>query len=175
MTALLHVQSGGRIPVILAIAMFQTMKQAFGLDWDITWQGINVADRASAAAGDITIQFGDATVLAIEVTERQIDRARVEATFNSKVLTHRLTDYLFLHGDFAPEAAALELARRYFGQGHEMNFLPVRAWLLHALVTIGSRYRPVFTAHVLGLLGERDVPAALKRAWNENIRAVLEV
>ena len=162
LTDLLKVQSGGRMPVILAIAMFQTIKQAFGLDWQIEWQGINVADRASDTGGDITIQSDGATVLSVEVTERLIDRARVEATFNTKILTHHLTDYLFLYGDTPPEPVARELAKRYFGQGHEMNFLSVRAWLLHSLVTIGSRFRPDF------------IPTSLKRAWNDKVRAVLE-
>ena len=174
LTDLLKVQSGGRMPVILAIAMFQTIKQAFGLDWQIEWQGINVADRASDTGGDITIQSDGATVLSVEVTERLIDRARVEATFNTKILTHHLTDYLFLYGDTPPEPVARELAKRYFGQGHEMNFLSVRAWLLHSLVTIGSRFRPDFMVRILTLLKERDIPTSLKRAWNDKVRAVLE-
>jgi hypothetical protein len=174
LTALLKVPSGGRFPVILAIAMFQTIQRAFNLDWQINWQGINVADRASDVGGDITLGSGDATILSVEVTERPIDRARVEATFNTKILTHHLTDYLFLHGDALPTSDAKALARRYFGQGHEINFLPVKEWLLHSLVTIGSRYRPEFTVHVLALLRARDVPATVKRAWNEKVRAVLD-
>lgn len=173
LTALLRVPSGGRFPVVFAIAMFKTIQQAFGLDWAIEWQGINVADRASDVGGDISIRSDDMTILAVEVTERRIERARVEATFNTKVLTHNLTDYLFLHGDAEPAPEATELAQRYFAQGHEMNFLHAKEWLLHSLVTVGSRYRPNFIVHVLGLLGARDVPVPVKRAWNEAVRAVL--
>jgi hypothetical protein len=126
LTELLKVPSGGRFSVILAIAMFQTIQSAFALDWQIEWQGINVADRASDTGGDITIRSGNTVILSVEVTERPIDRARVEATFNTKVLMHHLTDYLFLHGDALPASDAKDLARRYFGQGHEINFLPVK-------------------------------------------------
>lgn len=171
---LLKVPSGGRFPTVFAIAMFKTIQRAFGLDWQIEWQGINVADKASDVGGDITIRSGDIAILSVEVTERRIERARIEATFNTKVLTHNLMDYLFLHGDAEPALEAKELAQRYFGQGHEMNFLPVKAWLLNSLVTIGSRYRPEFTVNILALLGAKDMPTAVKRAWNEKVRAVLE-
>jgi len=174
LTALLKVPSGGRFPVILAVAMFQTIKLAFELDWQIDWQGINVADRASDTGGDITIRSGETTILSVEVTERPIDRARVEATFNTKVLVHHLTDYLFLHGDAPPAADAKELARRYFAQGHEIGFLSVKEWLSNALVMIGSRHRPSFTVHVLALLRAKDVPVNVKRAWNEKVREVLD-
>jgi hypothetical protein len=174
LTELLKIPSGGRFPLMLAIAMFQTIQRAFDLDWQIDWQGINVADRASDAGGDITVRSGDTTILSVEVTERPIDRARVEATFNTKVLTHHLTDYLFLHGDALPAPDARALARRYFAQGHEIDFRPVKDWLLNSLVTIGSRFRPEFTVNVLALLRAKDVPANVKRAWNEKVRAVLD-
>ena len=174
LTELLRVPSGGRLPVIFSVAMFQTIQRAFGLEWQIEWQAINVADRASDVGGDITIRSGQTIVLSVEVTERTIERARVEATFNTKLLTYNLTDYLFLHGDAEPSPEAKELASRYFGQGYEINFMPVREWLLHTLVTVGSRYRPEFTVQVLALLREKDVPTAVKRAWNEKVRAVLE-
>ena len=154
--------------------MFQTIREAFGLDWEIDWQGINVADRASEVGGDITIRSGGATTLAVEVTDRPIDRARVEATFTSKVLRHNLTDYIFFHGDAAPAADALILARRYFGQGHDMNFVSIRQWLVDALVTVGSRHRPTFTVRLLDLLRDKDVPATMKLAWNEKVRALLD-
>ena len=58
--------SGGRFPVLLTVAMFQTIREAFGLDWEIDWQGIDVADRASEVGGDITIRSGGAATLAVE-------------------------------------------------------------------------------------------------------------
>jgi hypothetical protein len=172
-TGLLRVPSGGRVPVLLAVAMFQTLKEAFGLDWHIEWQGINVSDRASDVAGDITIRSGDSTFLAIEITERPIDRSRVEATFRAKILVHQLQDYMFLHGDAAPADDAQQLAARYFAQGHDIIFIHVRDWLHHGLATVGSRARQTFSAHLLDLLGARDVPASLKLQWNEQLRRLI--
>jgi hypothetical protein len=53
-SALLQVPSGGLMPVLLSVAMFETLKNGFNLAWEIEWQGINVADRASGVGGDIT-------------------------------------------------------------------------------------------------------------------------
>lgn len=174
LTRLLEMPSGGRVPVLFAVAMFRALKKVFALDWEVEWQGINVSDRASDVGGDITIKSGGTVILAVEVTERPIDRPRVEATFNQKVLLYRLTDYLFLHGAMEPTSEARVQARRYFGQGYELNFLPVREWLLHGLTMIGSRHRPEFTAQSIALLTDRDMPTALKLAWNETVRGLIE-
>jgi hypothetical protein len=56
---LLNIPSGGLLPVLLTVAMFNTIRRCFNLDWEVGWQGINVADRASGASGDITIRQGN--------------------------------------------------------------------------------------------------------------------
>jgi hypothetical protein len=170
---LLQVPSGGRLPVLLAVAMFQTLNRCFALNWSIEWQGINVADRASDVGGDITVKSGDEIILAVEVTERPIDRARVQSTFSTKVLRHGINDYLFFFAAAAPTPDARALARQYLGQGHDISFLPVKDWLVSTLGTIGPRCRAEFTVHFLEQLGAADVPAALKLAWNEHIRRLV--
>ncbi|MGE0224157.1 MAG: restriction endonuclease, SacI family [Acetobacteraceae bacterium] len=172
---LLQTQSGGRWPVILSVAMFQTLKHAFNLDWQIEWQGINVADRASDVGGDITVRSSGQPILAVEVTERPIDHARVEATFRTKILPQRLTDYSFFHGDVPPTPHARALARRYFAQGHDISFLAVKDWLVNALATMGTHHRPDFTSQVIAMLRDRDVPGSLRLTWNAKVRMLLEL
>ena len=173
-SGLLQVPSGGRMPVLLAVAMFQTISQCFALNWSVDWQGINVADRASDVGGDITVKQNDETLLSVEVTERPIDRARVLSTFQTKILRHGISDYLFFFSSNAPAPDARMLARQYFGQGHDISFLPVGDWLVHSLGTIGPRCRSYFITNFITLLGARDVPAVLKLAWNDQIRCLLE-
>ncbi len=172
-TQLLLVPSGGRLPVLLAVAMFQTLNRCFSLNWSVEWQGINVADRASDVGGDITIKIGNEIILAVEVTERPIDRARILATFSTKVLRLGISDYLFFFASASPTADARDLARRYLGQGHDISFLPVKDWLVNMLGTIGPRCRAEFTKHFRTLLGFPDVPPVLKRTWNEQIHRLL--
>jgi hypothetical protein len=114
--ALLDTPSGGLLPVLLAVALFQTLNECHELGWEIEWQGINVADRASGAGGDITIRNGGDLHLAIEVTERAVERARVVSTFNTKISRNAIRDYLFLVTR-EPPADAKEAAGQYFGQG----------------------------------------------------------
>ncbi|CAH0313495.1 restriction endonuclease, SacI family [Roseomonas sp. CECT 9278] len=170
---LLQVPSGGRLPVLLAVAMFQTLNQCFSLNWSIEWQGINVADRASDVGGDITIKSGSELILAVEVTERPIDRARVQSTFSTKVLRHGISDYLFFFAAATPTPDARALARQYLGQGHDISFLPVKDWLVSTLGTIGPRCRAEFTVLFIAQLNSTDVPASLKLAWNEHIRRLV--
>jgi hypothetical protein len=169
---LLSTPSGGLLPVLFSVAMFNTIKRCFNLDWEIQWQGINVADRASGAGGDITIRQNQAVVLAVEVTERPIDRSRVVSTFNAKILPHGIADYLFLFGAATPDGGARAAGQQYFSQGHDMSFLPIREWLVNCLGTIGSRCRPIFMDELLGLLDNPSIPAAVKVAFNERVRGL---
>lgn len=170
---LLQVQSGGLMPVLLAVAMFQTIRDCFELDWEIEWQGINVADRASGVGGDITIKRDVSVVLAVEITERLIDRSRVVSTFNTKIAPHGIDDYLFFFSGAVPKDGAREAAKQFFAQGHEINFVPVKDWVMTTLSTIGPRCRRIFTEAVLTLLRERAVPSTLKVAWNDQIRTLI--
>jgi SacI restriction endonuclease len=98
---LLEVKSGGRFASMIATALFQTLSECHQLGWKVDFQGINVADKASGAVGDITIRKGDKIILGVEVTERSIDKGRVTLTFDQKVSPGRLDDYLFIN-DGAP-------------------------------------------------------------------------
>ncbi len=173
-SSLLDTPSGGLLPVVLVVAMFNTIKAYFELHWTIAWQGINVADRPSGAGGDITIKDGDETILAVEVTERLVDSSRLTATFNTKIAPSGIGDYLFLLGTAAPRTDALQQAQRYFAQGHEVNFVHIKEWIFMLLVTTGRRGRSIFNAELLALLDQPDVPQTIKARWNERIDSLLE-
>lgn len=172
--SLLAVPSGGLMPVLLSVAMFQTLNTSFARNWNIQWQGINVADRAAGAGGDITISVAQQTILAVEVTERTIDRARVVSTFTTKILPHAIEDYLFLFSMALPTPDARTTAQQYFAQGHEIGFLPVKLWIVNCLGIVGAQNRRVFIDNLLALLAAPDVPAALKVGWNDCLRNLLE-
>jgi hypothetical protein len=170
---LLEEKSGGLIPVLLAVAMFKTLCQYFNLDWEIQWQGINVADKASGAGGDITIRRAGQVLLAIEVTERPIDCSRVVSTFQTKISPQAIQDYLFLLTKHFPDDDARSMALRYFAQGHDVSFLQVKPWLIHLLGTIGARGRQEFTNRFLELLDSPEVPAWLKVRWNQLVERIV--
>jgi hypothetical protein len=170
---LLDVRSGGRFPLFFTVALFRTIRGAFNLKWEIECQGINVSDKASGAGGDVIIREGDSILLAVEVTERPVDRARVAATFNTKIGPQGIEDYLFVSSNSDPTAEAREATRQYFAQGHEINFLRIREWMIMILATLGVRGRTLFIQEFLQLLGGKDVPAAMKIAWNDVVKSLV--
>lgn len=168
MQGLLDTPSGGRFPVLLVAAAFEAVRAHFGLRWQIECQGINVADGPSGAGGDITIRDGPRILMAAEVTERSVDGARVLATFQAKILPQGIEDYLFFLTRDA-EASAFEHARRYFPQGHEVNFVEVKNGILMTLATLGASGRSAFNRALVARVESGGVPASLKVAWNDEI------
>ncbi|MCL4562347.1 MAG: restriction endonuclease, SacI family [Chloroflexi bacterium] len=166
-SCLLSRPSGGLFPVLLAVCMFETIKQHFKLGWDIQWQGINVADAASGVGGDITIYVNNTVLLAIEVTERKVDRSRLISTFNTKIAPSSIEDYLFLIAETEPNEEARVQAAKYFAQGHEINFTQVREWLIMLLATFGKTGRYLFNTNLMNLLNLPIVPQTIKVTWNE--------
>jgi hypothetical protein len=169
----MDVRSGGRLPVVLVVAAFEAIKSFFTLDWHIAWQGINVADAPSGAPGDVTISRGPQVLLAIEVTERPIDRSRVVSTFTTKIAPAGIEDYLFFSSSSAASPDAKQQARQYFAQGHEVNFVEIRGWILASLATMGKKGREAFGDILLRLIDDEDMPRYVKIAWNEQIERLV--
>ena len=159
--------------MLLVVAMFNTIRRCFSLDWRVQWQRINVSDAASGASGDVTILAGDRVVLAAEVTERPVEASRVAAIFRTKIAPAGVEDYLFFVRLSALPEDAREQARKYFTQGHEINFLEITHWIHALLATFGSEGRSVFNGLLLDLLNEPEVPATLKVAWNAALEEII--
>lgn len=170
---LLEIPSGGRIPMFIVVATLQATSEYLELDWEIQWEGINVADAASGLGGDIVVASGDRTFLVAEVTERQVDQNRVVATFNNKIGPNQVEDYLFFTRSKDQPIDTVEQMRRYFAQGHELNFVVIQDWAEAMLATLGNPGRTLFIQRMVDLLDTADTPAALKVSWNESVNAVV--
>lgn len=174
--SMLNSKSGGRFPVLLSTAMLQTLKKRFNLPWEIKQQGINAADSASKTGGDIDVidtKTGH-FVFSIEVTERVINKSRVVSTFTSKISPHSIEDYLFFYSVSLPDKGALDIARQYFAQGHDISFLNVEEWLRNCLATVGSKGRTIFTNEFVDLLDQQEIPSDMKVRWNDFIKHLHE-
>lgn len=165
---LLQKPSGGRFPVLLVEATLSAIKESFDLSWTIETQDINVADEPSGAGGDVTVRQGEAVVLAAEVTERKVGKERLVSTFQSKISPQGIEDYLFLVTSSVDEDAMVQ-ARRYFRQGHEVNFLQITDWIKMVLATLGRNGRDFFNKALVKKMQSEETPATLKVAWNEQI------
>jgi hypothetical protein len=172
LSRLLETKSGGRLPVFLVVATFRAIKDVFQLDWEIEFQGINVADEASQAGGDITLRQNGETILAAEITERSVDRNKVISTFDTKIAPHAIEDYLFFIKDKGQSSTAIEQAKRYFSQGHEVNFVETKNWIVTILSILGGQGRQAFVDHMLSFLDNTEIPTILKIKWNEIIHEI---
>ena len=170
---LLETPSGGRLPMYIIVAAFQAIDKHFDLHWDIRWQGINVADSASGLGGDIVVSSGDTTLIVAEITERLVDRNRVVTTFNNKIGPHPMEDYLFFVSSNDQPHDTVQQIRQYFAQGHEINFIVAKDWVVAVLATIGRRGRSHFIERLLVLLESQDTPVALKATWNETVDLIV--
>lgn len=163
---LLRTPSGGRLPVMIVAGVFQAWKDHFGLPWSVELQGINEADAATGAGGDITIRDSKGVILAAEVTERPVDRSRLETTFNAKIAPNAIADYLFFVRLDSVADDAREQARRYFAQGHDINFVDIKTWATMCLASMGNRGRDLFQRHLRDLIADPRTPSTIKVAWN---------
>ena len=170
---LLHNQSGGLIPMLITEAIFDTINEQHNCSWEIARQGINAADGATGAAGDVTIIKDGVVVKAIEVTERPIGETRVVTTFNTKITTSDVKDYLFVYTSTTPDDGAYTAASTYFAQGYDINFIKLSNFVISVFIAGSANTRVIFMNKMLGLLRQPDVPAAVKTAWNDALQATI--
>jgi hypothetical protein len=108
------------------------------------------------------------------VTEREISRERVTTIFTTKIAPAGISDYLFIYSDLIPGDQAKKQAYSYFAQGHDINFLSLREWLIHNLATVGAICRKHWIREMLDLLRDRTVSADIKVSWNNCVQHVVE-
>jgi hypothetical protein len=168
-SGLLSTPSGGRIPVIVVVSMLRTIAKTFKLDWMIEYAGINVADAAAGASGDIAVISAGVPVMILEVTERPVEASRVQSTFRTKIATSGVVDYLFLVELERVSPDALEEARKYFAQGYEVNFIDVCTWVLMCLATLGVTGRSEYNKELTELFQAPELPKTVKAGWNAEV------
>lgn len=168
-SGLLRRPSGGTFPLVLSVAMIETLSSRFALGWQVESHGINVADRASGAGGDIVIRENSDVILTVEVTERPLDAGRVRATFAEKIMQERPADYVFLVHLATADAQARLLIEKYFAQGYDISAVDLSEWLICSLTTVGSSGRRDFHTRVVNRLSEEGTPMHLRVAWNQEI------
>lgn len=168
---LLQTRSGGYIPVLLTVAMLETLNQRFGLAWNIEWQGINVSDRAANVAGDITVRQNEQTIFVLEVTERPLEVQRLRDVFETKMSTHNIRDYLFVVTVSSIDEQVQKEVVKYFRQNYDINILELQLWIRHLLSITGATGRQIFANKLI--IDKDTISSIIKTAWNEAIKHVL--
>lgn len=154
---LLQTRSGGYIPVLLTVAMLETLNQRFGLAWNIEWQGINVSDRAANVAGDITVRQNEQTIFVLEVTERPLEVQRLRDVFETKMSTHNIRDYLFVVTVSSMDEQVQKEVVKYFRQNYDINILELQPWIRHLLSITGATGRQIFANKLIELIDKDTI------------------
>lgn len=171
---LFRCQSGGLLPVIATVALYQSINHEYGSNWDISWQGINTADGASGAGGDITIKKGDKSTLSIEVTERAIEQNRVKSTFNTKIILNDIRNYLFVYTYAQPAESARQIANMYFSQGYDIKFVNLIDMIINYFLIGDENTRIIFMDRFIDLLESKEVPSSVKTSWNNSLKSTID-
>ena len=159
----------------MEVSVLYALKVHFSLDWTIDHQGINEADSAAGAGGDVTVRNGAKIVVAAEITERPIDKSRVVATFNTKIGPNAIRDHIFFVNHPSETEEAVRQANQYFAQGSEVNFVDIRMWAKMSLVTMGHAGRSAFNSQMTAMLDGNDVPRSVKVAWNDLVALITTI
>jgi len=64
--------------------------------------------------------------------------------------------------------------KQYFAQGHEVNFLAIKEWVVMLLASMGVRGRSIFLSCILELIEDPTMPRSIKVAWNQSIAALVD-
>jgi hypothetical protein len=101
-------------------------------------------------------------------------RGRIFQTFHTKIAPHGIEDYLFFVRLDGLEDGARQQAKQYFAQGHEVNFLAIKDWVVMLLASIGVRGRGIFLSGLLEMIDDPSMPRSIKVAWNRGIAALVD-
>jgi hypothetical protein len=165
-------RSGGLFPLLAVVALYRALVGKYAQECDVDYQGINVADSATGAKGDVTIREGNRILLAIEVTERAIDQWRVVSTYNSKIALEGINAYLFVYTNVKPDESARQVAKTLFSQGYDVKFVNLVDMAINAFLMTTADVRESFSFNMLELLDAKEVPGTLKISWNEAVKRI---
>jgi hypothetical protein len=115
--ALLPMQTGGWLPVLLAVATFKLLVTVLAWTGELSGSALTLRIVPHGEAGDISVYRNDELLFSVEVIERQIDRDRVVYVFTTKIVPIGLDDFVFFFTAREPTPEAREAARQYFAQG----------------------------------------------------------
>jgi len=166
-------RSGGERPLIVADALMRTVGRVFGLFDEVFRQGINEADSASKAAGDIMClhnneEFSfEQQVMVVEVKDRKLTLIEVNASIE-KVRERRVPALLFVVPGLDPldEQAIRQRAKEEWALGTNIYFSQLHELMRVAFVFAGERARTQFLQEVGAGINKLTVQPTLRVVWS---------
>ena len=174
---LLDLKSGGEASLVVVAALLRVFAKATGSFERVTRQGINEADAASNAPGDVLcFRAGESLpALAVEVKDRALTLLELNATIQ-KARETRTTEILFAADSPATsEQADIESRiRQEWGQGTNIYHVEI-ADLIHAVFPLlGSDARVDFLREIGNDFDANAIQPAIRTSWADILRRIGE-
>ena len=160
--------SGGLRPLAVSAALFKTLGEGFGLFAEVRSQGINEADSASGAPGDVACYDSDGSLcLAVEVKDTGLTLKHVqESSLKAKQYGDGLANLLFavpgIHQADSPDIDTL--ADRNWAAGLNTYVVTIRALIAATMVLLDESWRIRLIREIGRELDERQNQPA-RRDW----------
>lgn len=166
-------KSGGERPLVVADALMRTVGKAFRLFDEVLRQGVNEADSASGAAGDIICIRNDEElsleeiVLVVEVKDRNLSLTELNASIE-KARKSNVSGLLFVvPGLEASEKSAIaDRANREWTQGMNIYFGQLNDLMRAAFSFMNERFRTEFLREIGIGINKLAVQPTLRLVWS---------
>lgn len=175
--AFLNEPSGGYRALAVTTAMMTVFGESFSLFAQVESQGLNEADAASGAPGDIMCyNEKDGMVLAVEVKDRELTLADVRAsTRKAREANAALASLLFATpGVRNQDSSAIhESTKSAWASGLNVYQADIIELVASAFVLLGEAWRPALLRQIGDELDRRG-DHAHRRAWHDLLSALGE-
>ena len=169
--------SGGLRPLAVAAALMRVLGRGFSIFACVTSQGINEADVASGAPGDVMCYDDDDNmILAIEVKDRELTLSDVKTfTRKARESDKKLSNLLFA----APRVREQEcesirdFIAAAWAAGQNVYQLDVINLAMAAFVLLAEEWRPILLREIGKELDDRG-DHAHRKAWQDRLTALAE-
>lgn len=174
LTDFLSTPSSGLRPLVAATALLRTIGTAFGLFSRVEGQGINEADAAGGAPGDVLCYCHDnpgRLCLVVEVKDIELTLAHVQSsTRKAKQADLGLTNLLFAVPAvrLSDREAITALTRKEWVEGLNVYTAGIVPLMEAAFMLLGDRWRIDLIRAIGAELDERQDQAA-RRSWHDSL------
>lgn len=161
---------GGRLQAV-AIALFQTLQQLWGICDQVRSAGVNVSDASTDRPADIECQTDGRTVLAIEVKDRILTLELLSNQITSARLA-RVTELLFIirASSMIAGQEVRERASAEFGSGLNIYLFDADSFFSTVLGLVGENGRRVFLEQIGNTLEKYNLDFRDRRDWAELLK-----
>ena len=169
--------SGGEAPQIAAVALFRVIGQRFALFDDVVRQGINEADSASGAPGDIQCYLGEPPriVLSVEVKDHELTLLELNASI-TKARRAGVVELLFAApaiADSDTEQAGARI-RAEWAQGTNVYRRSLPELLHIVLALMGERARGILLTEIGSEINRSATQPALRARWAAILDSIVQ-